>query len=317
MSTPVERSSYREIAPRPIDTIAAEAVAAVDFSIQRFAEWGIRLPSDSRLHQAREILAHAVATRELVPKHRGDDLGLRALELAFDYKAIAASLPPTVIASMKPDLRDSLRGPLNPSPKKRNSVQLQSQALVRAALVLAGQQPRYPSRSSTKGIKSPDLLLDCGTVSYSIEVKRPQERHNVLRNVEKAVDQIREYGLSGAVLIDATDALRNEAGAGLMNATWQIIDEVTNLVFVAGEGYKSGMSHIMLVGAIARVAWHSEDGENSAMVQVHSTSGFRVLAKAPNTLADRRAKWMRTVLRTGFEGLDQAIDRREIPPTSS
>lgn len=317
MNEQLDRRNYWEIPPRPIGAIASEAATSVDSCIRRLADWGLTLPENSRLHQAREILAHAVATGALVPKHRGDDLGLRALELALDYRAIAETLPTKDIANVKRELRDSLLGPLDPPSKRRGPIQLQSQAVVRAALVLAGHLPRHPTHSPKKGISSPDLLLDNGTSALALEVKRPQERKNVLARFQDGVDQIRRYGLSGAVLIDATDALRDKPGAELMDAVWQIVEEMTHQTFETGQGHRPGMSHIMLLGAMARVAWHPEYGENLAMVQVHSASGFRVIATAPNTLADHRAKWMRALLRTGFERLDRTLEGTNSPPGSA
>ena len=118
-------------------------------------------------------------------------------------------------------------------------------------------------------------------------------------------------------MIDATDALRDKPGAELMDAVWQIVEDMTHQTFEVGQGHRPGMSHIMLLGAMARVAWHSEYGENLAMVQVHSASGFRVIAAAPNTLADHRAKWMRALLSTGFERLDRTLEGTDGPPSSA
>ena len=181
-----ESTSYVKVPARPIEVIAAEALADVDYSIQRLTDWGVVITPRSRLHQAREILEHAVTTRELVPIHRGDDLGLRALELAFDYGAIAETLPDSVIASMRRELRDSLLGPLNPPDHDRGPLQLQSQAVMRAAFVRAGEMPRHPTHSPKKGKSSPDLILDRGTASYAIETKRPQLRKNIISQFEGA-----------------------------------------------------------------------------------------------------------------------------------
>lgn len=305
-----ESESFREIPPRPIKTVAAEAVDDVDYSLERLTKWGVEILPSSRLHQAREILAHAVETGALVPKHRGDDLGLRAMELAFDYAAIAETLPASVVANMKRDLRDSLRGPINPPETERGPLQLQSQAVLRAALVRAGEEPRHLTHSPKKRLSSPDLILDRGTYSYAIEVKRPQEEKNILRQFLRGSDQVKQYGLPGGVVIDATDALRLVPGHRLLGVVRGVALKLYGEVFVTGRGYEPGMSHITLIGVFARVAWDSEDRQDSAMVQVHSASVFGVFATTKNNLSHLHAKWMRSVFQNGLEQLNRTIIER-------
>jgi hypothetical protein len=305
-----ESTSYLEVPARPIEVIAAEALADVNHSIRRLTEWGVGIEPSSRLHQAREILEHAIKTRELVPKHRGDDLGLRALELAFDYGAIAETLPKAVIANMKRELRDSLLGPINPPANRRGSLQLQSQAVMRAAFVRAGEMPRHPTHSPKKGKSSPDLIFDNGTVSYAIETKRPQVRKNIIPQFDRGSDQVKDYGLPGGVLIDATDALREVPGPELLGEVHRVALELYDRVFVTGEGYRPSMSHLMLIGVLARVAWHSDDGEQSTMVQVHSASTIGVFATTENNLAHHRARWLRNTLGDGLEQLDRTLLER-------
>lgn len=305
-----ESTSYVEVPARPIEVIAADALADVDESIRRLTQWGVAIEPSSRLHQARAILEHAIKTRELVPKHRGDDLGLRALELAFDYGAIAETLPKAVVATMKRELRDSLLGPINPSATERGSLQLQSQCVMRAAFVRAGEIPRHPTHSPKKGLSSPDIILDNGTASYAIETKRPQLRKNIIPQFVRGSDQVKNYGLPGGVFIDATDAFRDVPGAELLGEVHRVALELYDRVFVTGQGYRPDMSHLMLIGVLARVAWHSDDGEQRTMVQVHSASTIGVFATTQNNLAHHRARWLRKKLGDGLEQLDRTLLER-------
>lgn len=109
-----ESFSMTEIPPRPIRQIAAEAAADIEVSIQRLMQSGVRVAGDSRLHQALTVLRHAVATGALAPEHRGDQLGLRSLEIAFDYGAIARTLPEKRVAVVRREIGDSLKGEMQP-----------------------------------------------------------------------------------------------------------------------------------------------------------------------------------------------------------
>jgi hypothetical protein len=310
LSVSRETTEVVAIPPRPIRAIAAEALSDVDASIERLSQWGVKMSPDSRLHQARNILDQAVKTGELVPLHRGDDLGLRALELAFDYGAIAQTLPAKVVADMKRELRDSLVGPISPPDTQRNALQLQSQEVLRAALVRGGVTPRQLT-GLKEGTPNPDFIIDNGMETYALETKRPQEQKNILVHFEKASNQVRDSGMRGGVLIDVTDALRHVGPSNLKDALHDVALELYDRVFVTGHGYRPDMSHMMLIGLLARVAWQSDDKPTGAMVQVHSVSTLGVFATTQNNLAHHRAKWIRTALRTGMEGLNQTLVERK------
>jgi hypothetical protein len=151
-----------EIPPRPIRQIAAEAAADVEVSIQRLTQWGVKVDRDSRLHKALTVLRHAIATGALAPQHRGDQLGLRSLEIAFDYGAIARTLPEKSVAAIRREIGDSLKGEIEPPENARGPVQLQSQGIARAAFVMAGLAPTHPTHSPKLGRSSPDLMLENG-----------------------------------------------------------------------------------------------------------------------------------------------------------
>jgi len=300
--------SNEEIPPRPVRVIAAEAVADIDRSIAVLHAWGVRVPEDSRLHKARDVLRHAAETSVLVPKHRGDYLGLRSLELAFDYAAIADALPSELVAALRRELRDSLIGEIDPPEAARGPLQLQSQAIVRAAFVRGGVQPTHPTHSSQRGVSSPDLLLDDGAQKYAIEAKRPQEARNIIARFDEGCAQVSSYGLTGGVIVDVTDALRKVARAVIGEEVRRVALTLYDRVFVDGQGHKPGREHIIVAGAFARVAWSLlDEGEESAMVDVNMTSCVGILVSAPGTNEDRRARWIRTHLQDGLEQLNRTL----------
>jgi len=252
-------------------------------------------------------LQQAVDTGQLVPTHRGDDLGLRSLELAFDYGAIAASLPSTRIAEVRRDLEQSILGPISPHETSRGPLQLQSQFVVRAALVRAGVLPVHPR---TGGGKSPDLLVENGLSCYGIEAKRPQVAGNVLPRFDDARDQLRDFGLKGAVLVDVTDCIRDTPKHQVDETVRKLALEIYDRVFTTGWGYKEGYEGIVVAGAYARVAWTSADGDAASMVNVHTSSTIGLFTKRRNVLLDHHGRWLRAAFADGLWKLNQTLAER-------
>lgn len=302
-----ESFSTTEIPPRPIRQIAAEAAADVEVSIQRLTDWGVKVDRNSRLHQALTVLRHAIATGALVPKHRGDQLGLRALEIAFDYGAIARTLPKIRIAALRREIGDSLKGPIDPPENARGPLQLQSQGIARAAFVLAGLSPTHPTHSPKLGRSSPDLILENGLGRYAVEIKRPQLTKNVEVRFDEGRDQLVSFGVQGGVLVDVTDCVRGLTGEAIGKEVRRLALGLYARTFVTGRGHKPGYTNIMMAGTFARVAWNSQDGDLVAMVQVHTSSTIGIFAQTRNSLVDHRARWIRKGFEDGLERLNRTL----------
>jgi hypothetical protein len=299
-------SESETVAPRPVEDIAREAVADLDQAAATLATWGVKLPAGGRLPQARDILDHAAETGELVPKDRGDDLGLRALEFALDYAAIADTLPPTRVAAVRRDLETSLGGALAPPDELMGPVQMQSQFVVRAALVRAGLSPDHPTQSHHVG-KNPDLILENGIARYAVEVKRPRTEAGFLARFDDARDQLVEYGLPGAVLIDVTDCVRSFPLADIDREVRRLALTLYDRVFVTGRGYKPGYRSIMVAGTFGRVAWQTVDGTEQSMVSVHTSSVVGVFATTQGNLLDHHGKWIRQHFQDGLGRLYRTL----------
>ena len=303
------REEQTTIPHRPVADVARQAFDEISLAIQRFAIAGVTVPNDSRLHQAKEVLATAVDSGGLVPEHRGDDLGLRALEIAFDYSAIASTLPKIRNAAFWRDLRDSCRGTLSlADDAARGPSQLQAQAIVRAAFVLAGLSPQLPSHSSRVGRSSPDLTLQSGSINYAVEVKRPEKIKNLLPRFRDARQQLDSYGLAGGILVDVTDCLRNVAGKDLDDQVSQLLYELQNEVFERGVGQRQEYSRVMAIGCFARAAWRSVVDERGAHIQVQSCISTGIFASQPNTLRAHRANWIRRGFQRGIDLLFERLD---------
>jgi len=302
-----ESRSSLEIPPRPLRDIAREAVADIDQCIRALGDWGVGVGQDSRLHKARAVLQHAADTGVLVPKHRGDHLGLRALELAFDYSAIADTLPPKAVAALRRDLRDSLIGDIEPPETARGPLQLQSQAIARAAFVRAGVTPFHPTHSPKRALSSPDLVVEHDTQRYAIEAKRPQWERNVLPRFKEGCDQIKSYGLPGGVIVDVTDSLREVPRYSIGDEVRRLALMIYDVVFVSEQGHRPGYEHIHMAGAYARVAWTSQDGDEASMVDVHTSSVIGIFAQSDDRPEARRAKWVRSRFQDGLERLNRTL----------
>jgi hypothetical protein len=302
-----ESSQTRTILPRPVEEIASEAVADLLNASEKLVKWGVKLPPNDRLSQAREILERAARAGEIVPAQRGDDLGLRSLELSFDYSAIADTLPGKRIAAVRKDLEASLTGDLDPQEEFMRPLQLQSQLVVRAAFVRAGLAPEHPTHSPKLGVPSPDLILHHDDKKYAIEVKRPKTAAGLLSRFDDARDQLAGYGLRGAVLIDVTDCVRAEPPGDIDKAVRRMALKLYDRTFVTGQGYKTGYEGIMVAGTFARVAWHAEEHPDHAMVNVHTSSVIGVFALLEGSVLDRHAKWIRRNFEEGLGRMYQTL----------
>lgn len=301
-----ETSSILEIPPRPIGPIAAQAVQDIDHALDELKRYGVKAKDGSRLHQARRILDEAARNRVLVPAHRGDTLGLRALELAFDFAAIAGSLPSERIADVRRELEASLVGPLQPPEEDRGALQLQSQFVVRAAFVRSGTAPSHPRRTAD-GRKLPDLLLENGVSEYGVEAKRPQFTRNIIPRLNDGRDQLHNYGVRGAILVDVTDCVRGMTPRAVDDAVREHSLRIYDEIFVTGVGYRPGYSSIMVAGAYARLAWTSEDSEDHSIVAVHTSSTIGLFATQQYSLLDHRAQWLRASFQDGLSTLSRTL----------
>ena len=291
------------VAPRPIRDVAREALASIEASIGRLEAWGARVSTESRLNQAAAVLKHGAESGVLVPRHRNDRLGLRALELSFDYRDIASTLPSRRIASIRHEIEQSLQGELEPREGALKPWQLQSQFMVRAALVRAGLQPVHPSKSSQQASKTPDLVIKNGLSSYAVEAKRPEYSRNVVPRMKNGSEQLAEYGLHGAVVVDVADCIRDLSVDDAGKEVFRLARAMSSEIFEEGHGHHPGYSNIMVTGTYARLVWTSTDGESDAMVNVHSSSSMTVYASTRNSLLGHRARWLRERLLAGLNML--------------
>ena len=304
-----ERTDFTTIAARPSREVASQAASELSRALSLLGDAGVDIPSSSRLHQAKQLLESAAVTGAIIPEHTGDYRGLQALELAFDYAAIADTLPSRRNAALWRELRDSVRGDLSPPASNRQPLQLQAQAIVRAAFVVAGLSPQLPTHSARTARSAPDLTLDNGTLRYAIEVKRPEKAHNVLSRLRDARDQLSSFGFPGGILIDVTDCVRGLSDDALSDEVRRLSQAVTDEIHVQGDGQRSEYANVIVAGCFARAAWTTvqhASGE-AAEIQVQSCLITSIYASRPGTLRAHHANWIRRGFQDGVDLLFQRL----------
>ncbi len=142
-----------------------------------------------------------------------------------------------------------------------------------------------------------------------MEVKRPEHGGTLMANLDRGVDQLREYEVSGAVILDVTDCVRGLAPEALVEEVNALASQVDERIFVENEGYNPGYSPVMVAFVLARGAW--SDQEDMPRLQVVSVSAATVYAKTPRSLLDHRARWLCDAFKRGVEASGFAVDSRD------
>lgn len=305
---PVRRHPKRErivVPSRPIKQFAAEAAEDLARTVHRLESWMHRaFPAGSRPYAALAVLRDIATTARFTRAQRGDDSGLRALQLALDLHAIGETLPQDRVTDLRRDLETCALGPLEPPPEALHPLQAQSQLVVRAAFFRAGVPPGQPAYSGKGGRKKPDILIERGASIYGIEVKRPTALKNVVPRAQDAAFQLTSAGLKGGIVLDVTDAVTADSPGAIDDQILQVAQLVMDTVFTDGVGWKPGYSEVWMITVMARPAWQVVmTSESNGEVLIHSTSAGVALGTAAGTLDTIRANWMRDSLADGLNKL--------------
>lgn len=220
--------------PKVIATPAGLALisAALSQSIDIIKSWNIRVAESSRLPLAVRLLDRS-ATLWLYPDSAEQLLRIgNAINAAFDFYNITRFLPDDPIAAIREDLRRALGGTLGDI-GPTSACRAQNQLLVAALLMAGGLKAGSPS---TDGRSSPDYFVEIGSVSFAVEIKRPESSNLIRERVDDAIDQIDSMQSSGGlVVVDVTDCIGSQSdpdaigedGKSLFN---HICDVVRNAV---------------------------------------------------------------------------------------
>lgn len=305
MTEPFERRERIVLPNRPILAFAREARADLERLLAQLEDWMKRpFPPSSRLHAALAVLKDMEVTGRFTREQRGNDHGLRAMQLAMDLRAIAECLPNRVVTDLRRDLELCASGPLDPQPDDLTPLQAQSQLIVRAAFNRVGVPPGDLTHSGKDGRKKPDILIANGATTYGVEVKRPTKLRNVLPRAEDAAEQLSNATLKGGVVVDISDALTSDVPDDMDTEVVRQAKVVMNAFFIDGKGWKQGFTNVMMITVMARLPRQVRmTGANSGEVNSYSTSCGIDLGTMEGTLDSRRARWMRDKLADGLDAL--------------
>jgi hypothetical protein len=301
---PIDRRERIVLPNRPILQFAHDARRDLEEVIGQLEGWMKRpFPPDSRPYAAMAVLRDMELTGRFTRQHRGDDNGVRAMQLAMDLRAIAECLPTNVAKDLREDLEMCASGPLDPQPDYLKPLQAQSHLIVRAAFNRANVPPGE-LRHYKHGGKKPDVLIENGLSTYGVEVKRPTKLSTVLPRAEYAAEQLSNANLKGGIVLDISDALTSDSPADMDAEVVRQAKTVMDAAFTNGEGWKRGYENVMMITVMARLPWQvvmtsDIDGE----VNSYSTSCGVDLGKMEGMLDTIRARWMRDKLADGLDAL--------------
>jgi hypothetical protein len=280
--------------------------------IKKLRGWNIRVLDVSRLARHSKVLRQISLDGAYPRDPEKLRLAVRALLDAHEFRYILPCLTDDQVPHFAKQLQLAIGGSVDRDELDRMPYQYQTQFWVGAALAFAGVQPMIPAES---GRKSPDYVIENGTIHYGVEVKRPRSAASCEKAVVDAVRQLRSAKVGGAVVVDITDCLSNidlvvdEDGGGpapsdLIQAEFMDISaRLEALTFNPAQNMPRPSflpaTVLVVVGTILR--WdvrnqgHPDIGRLTRFVAVNRSSG--------PTLEYHRTSWLRDLLFEGFRAV--------------
>jgi hypothetical protein len=285
-------------APEPLSELLPQTRAELLRAIATLEAWGVVVPPDSRLRVAADRLdAAKLLGQASVPTEAIRELCASVIT-AVDFRDIAAALPAERVRTVRTDLTTSVTGGLFGPETRRVQMQLESQHLVAAALRLAGLEPHHPTLSGKKGKSGPDIFVELGAVHHGIEVKRPESPKSVVARFEDARDQIVATKQVGAIVIDATDILKQLRHGELLRAVQDLSGELDEIVCPAPRvGYRPGFESIVCTLVFARGAWVRQDVTPGLLSVEHSAASSAFGFEDTILIGE----WLQAAFAAGFE----------------
>jgi hypothetical protein len=186
--------------PAGLSSLATKLGEAIDI----IRSWNIRVSESSRLPSAKRLLEQ-VSKLESYPTDANqlNRIG-NSIRIAFDFYHITRVLPMDRVAAIAEDLRRALGGTIDdvgPTAAHR----AQSQILTAAVMAVGGLKPGAPR---TDGNITPDYVIRVGTLSFAVEIKRPESLAGLRSKIDEAIDQVQSLDTTGAALvIDVSDCM--------------------------------------------------------------------------------------------------------------
>ena len=290
--------------PRRVADLCRRAADDLDQAINTLVAWHVPVPRDSRLRAAARLLRFT-AQRGVLPLNLGRRRrALSALSIAVDYTAIASQLPASPVASLRKELAQSVRGGLTSFGGPDAALQLQSQHWVGAFLRSQGLGLDIPRFSHSRPGKIPDFVTTNHMIQYGIEVKRPRSRSRFLSSITNAASQLADFGVDGAIALDASDLLRSLPPSRTESGFVRLVRAGHKLIWNHTPGlpweHRPGFTHVLMLAILARGAWHQRQRVSIPNIRLLNFSSCTSFARATTSLKGRRAEWLRAAFNDGF-----------------
>lgn len=190
---------HRDLTPAACRSI----VQALEKAEASFRRWGVRIPPQAALQQAKRWLSE-LGARDTWDLSVGDlKKTSEAAALAVDLYHISTALGVDSHPLVGAELGQTVRG----KPASTGSVQdFIAQFWVGTLLAQSGLKPRIEAFERADEAR-PDFLAEWGTMDFVVEVKCPKNRQSARRSVSTAADQLRGKPQPAVIAIDATYAL--------------------------------------------------------------------------------------------------------------
>ncbi|WP_420125977.1 hypothetical protein [Longimicrobium sp.] len=190
---------HRDLTPAACRSI----VQALGKAESSFRSWGVRIPPQAALRQAKRWLSE-LGTRDTLLDLNAADLKKtsEAVALAVDLYHISTTLGNDPHPLVGAELGQTVRG----APPSNGSVQdFIAQFWIGTLLAQSGLKPRIEAFDRMDETR-PDFLAEWGTMDFVVEVKCPKSRESAKRAVSTAANQLRGKPQPAVIAVDATYA---------------------------------------------------------------------------------------------------------------
>jgi len=310
MSSLVPPESFQESEPRPLRDIFLALAEELPRTRNQLVKWGVRVPNESRLHQAEDSL-RALAERGSLPL---DDDEVRpavnALWTASDFADIGEYLPAERVKSVRRELEQALQGPLWPHAGQRQSLQLQTQHWLGALFLHHGVRIEHVRFKHDDSRKAPEFMVERGLHKLGIEVKRPESVRRIEASVADARDKFLARDCAGGVVIEITDLLENTSSDQFVAKARELALRAYSTVWrLPNRGFHSGFERVIYVAVLGRGLWTAA-GEQRNRLRASGIAFTAPFAQPNGGLRDFQGRWLQQTLYGAFNDVVARLQRR-------
>jgi hypothetical protein len=197
---PIAVLPFTHLSPPACSALAA----AVDDALDIFCRWQLPVGMSTRLLKAKSRLLK-VANQNSYGE-TSDELyeTAKAILLANEFYLISRTLKEDRAEPIAQELEIALGGTLSETKSKnKNAFDIQSQFWFGTVLAYSGLHPAVPDSKKRR----PDFIINVGSLSCGVEIKRPQSGESAWRAISSAASQLRAYGLPGVIAVDLSQCV--------------------------------------------------------------------------------------------------------------